>query len=141
MDIVLNHSYGPSPLARLYYDAANNRPAANNPWYNPVQPHAFGFGDDFNHESTATKNFFNRVLQHWITEYKIDGYRLDFTKGLTQRASTNDATFSAYDASRIAILNAYYNTIKAADATAYAILEHFADNTEEKELSDNGMLL
>lgn len=57
MDIVLNHSYGPSPLARLYWDAANNRPAADNPWYNPVQPHAFGFGDDFNHESAVTKSF------------------------------------------------------------------------------------
>lgn len=141
MDMVLNHTYGPSPLARLYWDAANNRPAANNPWYNAVQPHAFGFGDDFNHESAATKNFFNRVLQHWIAEYKIDGYRLDFTKGLTQKPSTNDANFSAYDASRIAIINGYHNAIKSADATAYTILEHFADNTEEKELSDAGMLL
>lgn len=141
MDMVLNHTFGPSPLARLYYDAANNRPAANNPWYNAVQPHAFGFGDDFNHESAATKNFFNRVLQYWITEYKIDGYRLDFTKGLTQKTSTNDANFSAYDASRIAIINGYNNAIKAADANAYTILEHFADNTEEKELSDAGMLL
>lgn len=141
MDIVLNHSYGPSPLARLYWDAQANRPAANNPWYNPVQPHAFGFGDDFNHESAATKAFFNRVLQHWITEYKIDGYRFDFTKGLTQKASTNDAGFSAYDASRIAILNGYGNTIKAIDPAAYLILEHFCDNMEEKELSGNGFML
>jgi len=141
MDIVMNHTYGSSPLAQLYWDGANNRPAANNPWYNPVAPHAFGFGDDFNHESAATKYFFNRVLQHWITEYKIDGYRFDFSKGLTQKPSSNDATFSAYDASRIAILNAYANTIKAVDANAYVILEHFCDNVEEKELSDSGMLL
>src|SRR6185295_14502836 len=32
MDIVLNHTYGPSPLAQLYWDPQNNRPAANNPW-------------------------------------------------------------------------------------------------------------
>jgi 1,4-alpha-glucan branching enzyme len=141
MDLVLNHTYGPSPLARLYWDAQNNRPASNNPWYNPVQPHAFGFGDDFNHESNDTKYFFNRVLQHWLTEYKIDGYRLDFTKGLTQRASSNDAGFSAYDASRIAIINGYANTVRTVHPDNYIILEHFADNTEEKELSDNGMLL
>jgi 1,4-alpha-glucan branching enzyme len=141
MDIVLNHTIGPSPLARLYWDNQNNRPAANNPWYNPVQPHAFGFGEDFNHESTHTRTFFNRVLQHWITEYRIDGYRVDFSKGLTQRASTNDGNFSAYDASRIAIINSYYNAVKAVDPTAYMILEHFADNQEEKELSDNGMML
>ncbi len=141
MDIVMNHTYGPSPLARLYWDAQNNRPAANNPWYNPVAPHAFGFGDDFNHESAATKYFFNRVLQHWVTEYKIDGYRLDFSKGLTQKPSSNDSAFSAYDASRIAIINSYANTIKAVDPNAYIILEHFCDNVEEKELSDSGMLL
>ncbi|MEO6454233.1 MAG: alpha-amylase family glycosyl hydrolase [Ginsengibacter sp.] len=141
MDIVLNHTYGGSPLAELYWDAPNNRPAANNPWYNPVAPHAFGFGNDFNHSSTATKYFFDRVLQHWITEYKVDGYRVDFSKGLTQKPSSNDATFSAYDASRIAIINSYYNTIKTVDANAYVILEHFCDNTEEKELSDNGMML
>lgn len=141
MDIVLNHTFGPSPLARLYWDNQNNRPSADNPWYNPVQPHAFGFGDDFNHESADTKYFFNRVLQHWITEYKIDGYRFDFSKGLTQKVSANDAEFSANDPGRIVILNSYANTIWAADPNAYVILEHFADNTEEKTLSDAGMML
>ena len=141
MDIVLNHSYGPSPLKLLYYNSSNGQPASNNPWYNVVTPHAFGFGDDFNHESAETKYFFNRVLQHWITEYKIDGYRFDFSKGLTQKPSSNDGTFSAYDATRIAIINGYYNAIKAVDPNAYVILEHFCDNSEEKELADNGMLV
>ncbi len=141
MDIVMNHTYGLSPLAQLYWDNQNNRPAANNPWYNPVAPHAFGFGNDFNHESAATKYFFDRVLQHWVTQYKIDGYRFDFSKGFTQKSSTTDAEFSAYDASRIAILNGYANAIKAVDSSAYVILEHFCVNTEEKELSDSGMLV
>lgn len=141
MDIVLNHSYGPSPLARMYWDAQNNRPAINNPWYNAVQPHAFGFGDDFNHQSADTKYFFDRVLQHWLTEYKFDGFRFDFSKGLTQKVSTTDAGFSAYDASRIAIINGYANTIRSVQADSYIILEHFCDNTEEKELSDNGLML
>lgn len=141
MDIVMNHTYGASPLAQLYWDAGNGRPAANNPWYNPVAPTAFGFGDDFNHESAATKYFFNRVLQHWLTEYKIDGYRIDFSKGLTQKPSTNDANFSAYDASRIAILNGYANAIKSVYPDAYIILEHFCADDEEKELADNGYML
>jgi len=141
MDIVLNHTYGPSPLKLLYYNSSNGQPASNNPWYNRVAPHAFGFGDDFNHESADTKYFFNRVLQHWITEYKIDGFRFDFSKGLTQKASTNDGAFSAYDATRIAIINGYYNSVKAIDPNAYVILEHFCDNTEEKELADSGMLI
>lgn len=141
MDIVLNHTYGPSPLAQLYWDGANNRPAANNPWYNPVQPHAFGFGEDFNHSSSATNYFFSRVLQHWVTEYKIDGYRFDFSKGLTQKVSNNDAGFSAYDASRIAIINNYANVVKAITPDPYIILEHFCDDAEELELSNNGHML
>jgi hypothetical protein len=141
MDIVLNHTYGPSPLAQLYWDPQNSRPAANNPWYNAVAPTAFGFGDDFNHASTATTYFFNRVLQHWLTEYKVDGYRFDFSKGLTQRPSTDDNSFSAYDPTRIAILNNYATTIKNIYNDAYIILEHFCADTEEKELADNGFLL
>ncbi|NTS40576.1 T9SS type A sorting domain-containing protein [Flavisolibacter sp. BT320] len=135
MDIVLNHTYGPSPLKDLYG-------LANNPWYNPTAPHAaINFGDDFNHESADTKDFFTRVLQHWLTEYKIDGYRVDFSKGLTQKVTTSDGQMSATDASRIAILKNYYNVAQAASPNAYFILEHFADNTEEKELADAGMLL
>ncbi|QEC67318.1 T9SS type A sorting domain-containing protein [Panacibacter ginsenosidivorans] len=140
MDIVLNHTFNQSPLAQMYWDAANNRPAADNPWYNAVAPTAFGFGNDFNHESTATKYFFNRVLQHWLNNYKIDGYRFDFSKGLTQKVSASDATFSAYDASRIAIIEGYQTTIKTASPNAYLILEHFCDNSEEKELANNGMM-
>jgi hypothetical protein len=80
-------------------------------------------------------------LQHWVTEYKIDGYRVDFSKGLTQKVTTTDAQMSAYDPTRIAIINEYYNAVKAVDPGGYFILEHFADNTEERELADNGMLL
>lgn len=141
MDIVMNHTYGPSPLRDLYYDGANNRPAANNPWYNAVAPHAFGFGDDFNHESADTKYFFGRVLKHWINEYKVDGYRVDFSKGLTQKASATDAAFSAYDAGRIAIIKGYADSVRTANANSYVILEHFCDNTEEKELSDYDLML
>lgn len=135
MDMVLNHTYGPSPLRDLYG-------LTNNPWYNAVIPHsAIAFGDDFNHESADTKYFFGRVLKHWLSEYKLDGYRFDFTKGLTQKPSTTDAAMSAYDASRIAIIKGYADSAKKVNPNAYIILEHFADNTEEKELSDNGFLL
>ena len=135
MDIVLNHTYGPSPLKELY-------PMSSNPWYNAAPPHtAISFGDDFNHESADTRAFFGRVLKHWMTEYKIDGYRFDFSKGLTQRATTSDGAMSAYDASRIAIIKAYGDSIRSVDPDAYMILEHFAADNEEQELSSNGFLL
>ncbi|MDX2045935.1 MAG: alpha-amylase family glycosyl hydrolase [Chitinophagaceae bacterium] len=147
MDIALNHSFGQSPMVQLYFDAANNRPAADNPWFNPTTRHAFNVGYDMNHESLATRYFVSRVVEHWLKEYKIDGFRFDLSKGFTQN-NTCDAngnncnvnTWSAYDASRVAIWKRYYDTLQLKSPGSYVILEHFADNTEEKELSDYGMM-
>ncbi len=148
MDMVLNHSFGQSPMVQMYWDAANNRPAVNSPWFNTVPKHAYNVGYDINHETGATADFVNRVITHWLTNYKIDGFRWDLSKGFTQKqtcdangANCNEGTFSAYDATRIAIWNKYYGYMKAVSANSYCILEHFADNTEEKELSNAGMML
>ncbi len=141
LDMVPNHSYGQSPLAQLYWNSTLNRPASNNPWFNEVQPHAFGFGQDFNHESAVTKYYWHRVFDHWLTEYKIDGYRLDFTKGLTQKPSSNDAQFSAYDQSRIDILRNYADSVYKNHPGTFLILEHLASKNEEQELQNQGFLL
>jgi 1,4-alpha-glucan branching enzyme len=142
MDIALNHSFGLSPMVQLYWDAANNRPAANSPWFNPVEKHPFNVGYDMNHESAATRYFVSRVMEHWVSEYKIDGFRFDLSKGFTQVNSGSDVgAWGNYDASRVAIWKRYYDTLQLKAPGSYAILEHFAANNEEKELSDYGMLL
>ncbi len=138
MDMVLNHSFGQSPLVRMYWDAQNNRPSAENPWYNQVSPNPFfSFGFDFNHESPHTKAFVDRVNRHWLTEYRLDGYRFDFTKGFTNTPGDG----SGFDQSRINILKRMADAIWREDSTAYVILEHFAHNSEEKNLANYGMLL
>lgn len=142
LDIVLNHQFGQSPLVELYFDGVNNRPLANNPWFNTNPTHPFNVGYDMNHESPDTKKFVYRVVRHWLENYRIDGYRFDLSKGFTQQNNpANVDAWSAYDASRIAIWKAIADTIRAIDASAYIILEHLGDNREEKELSDAGMLL
>jgi 1,4-alpha-glucan branching enzyme len=148
MDIALNHSFGSSPMVQLYWDAVNNRPAPNNPWFNPVAKHDYNVGFDMNHESLDTRYFVSRVLEHWTQQYKIDGFRFDLSKGFTQKqtcdnngGNCNDAAFAAYDSSRVAIWKRYYDTLQLKSTGAYAILEHFADNTEETDLSNYGMLL
>ena len=142
MDIALNHSFGLSPMVQLYWDEANNRPAANNPWYNPTPRHPFNVGFDFNHESLDTRYFTSRVVAHWLQKYKIDGFRFDLSKGFTQVNSGNDVgLWGNYDASRVAIWKRYYDTVQTKAAGAYVILEHFAANNEEIELSNYGMLL
>ena len=156
LDMVFNHSFGQSPMVRMYSDSITGFPTAENPWFNPdYDPnypgyqarHPYSVGYDFNHESTATKYFVDRVTSFWLTEYKIDGFRLDLTKGLTQKVSYtgngnyDDALASAYDASRIAILKRLADKIWEVSPDAYVILEHFCNNSEEKELASDGMML
>lgn len=142
LDMVLNHSFGQSPMVQLYFDQATGKPTANNPWFNPDATHPFNVGFDFNHEQPATKNFVKNVLKFWMQEYKIDGFRFDLSKGFTQKKSTDDAVFRVYDASRVAIWKEYNNYIKSIDANNfYVILEHFADVQEEKALAEEGMML
>jgi len=136
MDIVLNHSYNSNPLVRLYWNSTNNQPAANNPWFNVTTPHYYSFGgSDFNHESNATKALVDSVCHYWIDEFRFDGFRFDFTKGFTNKTSNSDYSVSAYDPSRIAILKRMGDRIRAYKPDALLILEHFADNAEEKELA------
>jgi len=138
LDMVLNHAYGQSPLVRLYWDAANNRTAANSPWFNVTSPNpVFSFGYDFNHESQFTKDYVDGVNRFWLGEYNIDGFRFDFTKGFTNTPGDG----SGFDQSRINILERMSDSIWAFDSTAYVVLEHFAPNTEETILANYGMMI
>jgi Alpha amylase, catalytic domain/Carbohydrate-binding module 48 (Isoamylase N-terminal domain)/Secretion system C-terminal sorting domain len=142
LDVVFNQATGASPLAQLYWDSANNRPAANNPWLNPSAPHDFSVFNDFNHESQATKAYVKNCVKYWITEFKVDGFRFDLSKGFTQKNTLGNVNaWGVYDASRVAIWKDYANFIWAIDPGFYVILEHFADNNEEKELAEYGMML
>ena len=142
LDVVFNQATGASPLAQLYWDSANNRPAADNPWLNPSAPHDFSVFNDFNHESQATKAYVKNCIKYWMTEFLVDGFRFDLSKGFTQKNTLgNVGAWGAYDASRVAIWKDYANFIWAIDPNFYVILEHFADNSEEKELAQYGMML
>ena len=139
-DMVLNHSYNSNPMVKMYWNDALGRPAANNPWFNQTSPNTlYSWGSDFNHESQSTKDFVDRVTKYWLTEYKVDGFRFDFTKGFTNTPGDG----SGYDASRIAILERMAGKIWEVNPKAIVILEHFAANIEERELAayGNGMLI
>ncbi|NOU18923.1 MAG: T9SS type A sorting domain-containing protein [Bacteroidales bacterium] len=137
-DIVFNHSYDQSPLVQMYFNTNTNKPTADNPWYNENNPNsAYSWGYDFNHESVSTKTFVDSVIHYWLTEFKMDGFRFDFTKGFTNVPGDG----SAYDASRISIIKRIADKIWSVKPNAYVILEHFCADTEEKELSDYGMMI
>jgi 1,4-alpha-glucan branching enzyme len=140
LDVVFNHATGAHPFAKLYWNSSTNKTAANNPWFNVDAPHPYSVFHDFNHTFAGTTEYFKRVLQFWLTEYKVDGYRLDLTKGFSQRAVT-ESNASTYDQSRIDILSGYYDAAKAVKSDVMFILEHFCDYTEELTLANKGMFL
>jgi glycosidase len=142
LDIALNHAFGQNPMVRMYWDSQNNRPAQNNPWFNPIEKHPFNVGYDFNHESPYTKAFVDTVTRYWIKEYHIDGYRFDLSKGFSQRETFGNVSFwSSYDQSRIDIWDTISKRIWNLDPTSIVILEHFADQNEEAVLGNMGMYL
>jgi hypothetical protein len=141
IDLVLNHCFGQSPLVQLYIDHYGTDQIfmkTPNPWFNASSPNpSYKWGADFNHESQSTKTLVDRITSYWLTQYKIDGFRFDFTKGFTNTPGDG----AGYDASRIAILNRMADNIWKVNPDAYVILEHFAANSEEKELSDHGLMI
>jgi len=142
LDVVFNHIFSQGPIAQMYWDAANFRPSPTSPYLNVIPKHPYNVGYDINHESPATKAWVKRILSYWITEFKLDGFRFDLSKGFTQFNSGNDAALMArYDASRIAILKDYADYMWSLDTTFYVILEHHTDNDEEIVLSNYGMML
>ena len=137
MDVALNHQFGQSPMVQLYFDGS--APTATSPWFNRVARHDFNVGYDMNHESAFTKYWAKRVMRFWMENFKIDGYRFDLSKGFTQRNTLgNTGAWGQYDASRVAIWKEYADHMWSLDSTSYVILEHFADNTEERELANYG---
>ena len=147
LDIALNHCFGQSPLVRLYWNSQLNRPADNNPWINPVAKHSFNVGYDMNHESADTRYYVDRVMKHWLQEYKIDGFRWDLSKGFTQKntctspncdSGSDVYNWGLYDPERISLWKNLYDDMQSYSPGSYSILEHFAENSEETELSNYG---
>lgn len=140
MDIVLNQADYEFPYVKMYWNGS--QPSAGNPFFNQQATHPFSVFFDFNHESPATCEYVDRVVEHWLKEYRIDGYRFDLSKGFTQKNTGNDVgAWGNYDESRIKIWQRIYDKIRSYDSTAYVILEHFSDGQEERELAAYGMML
>jgi 1,4-alpha-glucan branching enzyme len=133
-DVVFNQIDG-GALGALYG-------SGDNPWLNAKATHPYNVFTDINHESILTKAYVNRCLKYWLQEYRIDGFRFDLSKGFTQKVSgDNVGLWGQYDQSRIDNLKVYHQTIQQVSAGAYTILEHFADNSEETVLVNEGMMV
>ncbi|HLT80207.1 MAG TPA: alpha-amylase family glycosyl hydrolase [Cyclobacteriaceae bacterium] len=137
LDIVMNHQDLPNPYVMMDFDFGTMKPLADNKWFNTDARHPFNVFYDMDHESAYTQAYLDTVAHYWLNEYKVDGFRFDLSKGFTQTNNpTNVGAWSAYDASRIALLKRMADVIWEHTPDAWIILEHFAANEEEKELAE-----
>lgn len=137
LDVALNHAFGRNPMNRMWMNDDDNdgwgEPSSENPYMNQVATHSYSVGSDFNHQSAYTQYYVERVIERWIEDFKIDGFRWDLTKGFTQNATGSDSQTNAYQADRVAILKQYADYSWAIDPDHYVIFEHLGGDTEEQE--------
>jgi hypothetical protein len=74
------------------------------------------------------------MIEHWINEYNIDGFRWDLTKGFTQNCtSTDESCTGSYQQDRVDVLKKYADDQWAADPEFIVIFEHLGGEQEEAE--------
>lgn len=133
LDVVYNHTQEKSPLIRLF---GTNQ--ATNPLIGPG--HAYNVITHLNHDHPYIQYWVDRMNKYWLQTYNIDGYRFDLSKGFASNVNIS-GNLDGNNPQRIANLKRMYDKIREYDQDAYVILEHFAANSEEIELSNYGMML
>lgn len=139
LDVALNHAFGRNPMLRMWMNDPDGdgwgSPSVENPYFNTLAKHSYSVGEDFNHQQSRTQNYTKRVIQHWIKEFKIDGFRWDLTKGFTQNctAVNGDACTNDFQQDRVDLLKSYADYSWNLDPTHYVIFEHLGTDSEEKE--------
>lgn len=139
LDVVPNHVFGRSPIERIWMtdtdnDGWSNGVTSENPYANQIAKHSYSVGTDLNHQSLLTQYYMNRTQKQWIIEYKIDGFRWDLTKGVTQNCTANDQNCTnRYQQDRVDILKKYVDYSWELDSNHYAIFEHLGASNEEQQ--------
>lgn len=137
LDVVFNHAMGRNPYVRMYMDDPDGDgwggPSSESPYFNVEATHSYSIGNDFNHSSNYTKAYVERVIEYWIEEFKIDGFRWDLTKGFTQNCTGSESCTNAYQQDRVDVLKAYADFSWSVDPTHYVIFEHLGVDNEEQQ--------
>lgn len=132
LDIVFNQSDGWHPWYQMY-------PISSNPFYNETAPHAYSVLNDWNQDNALVQQQWKDVLQYWLKEFKVDGFRFDLVKGLGDNSSYGGDT-EKYNSSRVNRMKQLHAWIKEVNPNAYHINENLAGDQEENEMAADGQL-
>ena len=130
LDVVFNQADGLHPWYQMY-------PAANNPFFNQTAPHDYSVFNDWKQEYPLVLQHEKDVLQFWMKEYNVDGYRFDLVKGLGT-AYPNGT--EAYNKTRVERMKELQDAIRAAKPNGIHINENLAAAQEENEMAATGQL-
>ncbi|MCH5238667.1 MAG: hypothetical protein J1F38_00415 [Muribaculaceae bacterium] len=143
LDMVFNQSDGLHPWYQMY---GGNQ---YSPFYNyglggeNGAPHAYSVMNDWNQGYPLVQHQWKDVIEYWLSEYNVDGFRFDLVKGLglnQSYANSSGSATDAYNESRVkemAYLNSVIQNIKPG---AYCINENLAQPKEENEMAADGEL-
>ncbi len=127
MDMVFNHATGLNPMNKLYPYGTDLK---NNPWFNATAPHSDNVYEDWNHDFEPAQDMFCRALQYWLTEYKVDGFRMDLSHGF---CGTNCSCLKDN-------LVRMHKAVQAVSSDAYFIQEYWGSNPSQATLVNLGMM-
>ncbi len=117
LDVVYNHATNRSPLIQVGVDELRG------------PGHAFNVFNHLNHDHPYIQYWVDRANEHWLTEYNIDGYRFDLTKGFVANdLVANDV--NAFNSERVENLRRMATEAWQVDSEAYLIMEHFQRDEE-----------
>ena len=136
LDMVFNQTDWQHPWYLLY-------PTSKNPFYNATAPHAYSVLNDWNQGHPLVRQQWKDVVQYWLTEYHVDGFRFDLVKGLGNNdsyANNGDAATNAFNQSRIDNMHQIQQWMQEVKPDALFINENLAGAQEENAMAAFGQL-
>ncbi|MDE6286937.1 MAG: hypothetical protein K2L99_08085, partial [Muribaculaceae bacterium] len=132
LDIVFNQTDGLTPWYQMY-------PAGSNPFYNRTAPHDYSVLNDLHCDYDLVEQHYIDVVQYWLREYNVDGFRFDLVKGLGDNSSYGSGT-EAYNQSRVDRMKRIHAAMKEVKPDAIHINELLAASREENANAEDGQI-
>lgn len=123
-DIVWNHMDSSGPLWNLQPDYEETPYFKTGRYYENEATNNFGMLD-LDHFTEATQRFVRQVHRIWVEEYRIDGFRFDYTRGIGWTLGQRDRGILGWS-----------TALREAHPDVYQIAEHLAADPVLINVSD-----
>ena len=140
------HKNGIAVILDIVFNQCQNHPwysmysSGQNPFINSKAPHDYSVLNDWRQDNPIVEQHWVDVLQYWLKEYNVDGFRFDLVKGLGDNDSYGSGT-EAFNQSRVDRMKRLHAAMKQIKPDAIHINEFLGSASEEKAFSEDGQLV